>query len=333
MAQLIRFPAEWEPHEATLFTWPWNGRIWREDHAEAQRAIALAIAALTHFEPVVVLVPDHRRARNVRAQVEAMSGDPERVECVIVPSNDVWVRDHGPTFVTSDEGRRAVDWNFDAWGGKFPHAQDARVAAKAAARFRVPIEKAPFVLEGGAIETDGKGTLLTTESVVLNPNRNASLSHDDATESLKELLGVDEVVWLKRGMASDDTDGHIDTLARFTPSGTILVHAVEDLEHPDAEVLADNELTLRRHERWPIRAIPADTVRSAQGDVLPASYMNFYAGNGVVLVPAYDVSSDADALRMVGDAFPGYETVQIPCRALVGQGGAIHCATQQVPAA
>lgn len=324
-----RFPAEWEPHEATLFTWPWNGRIWEDLHADARASIAAAIAALSHDEDVVVSVPDAQRARHVKDEVDAAGGDAHRVECILVPSNDVWVRDHGPTFVLEEHRRVAIDWNFNAWGRKFPHAQDARVAARLAARFHAARHIAPIVFEGGAIETDGKGTLLTTESVAFTDTRNPGVPKETFDDVFEELLGVNRIVWLKRGMACDDTDGHIDTLARFTPSGRLLAHGMHDSDHPDHGVLADNARQLEDLGEVDILAAP--TIVDHRGDLLPASYANFYVGNGVVLVPSYRHDLDGPAAEQVGAAFPDRRVVQIDCHALVRQGGAIHCATQQVP--
>lgn len=292
----------------------------------------MAIAALTHDEPVVVFVPDHQRARHVHKFVTDFGGSLDRVECVIVPSNDVWVRDHGPTFVIDGTERVAIDWNFDAWGKKFPYGQDKRVAARAAARFRVPSEHADMVFEGGAIETDGQGTILTTASVALNANRNPHLKRSDVEAELTKRLGAKRIVWLESGMISDDTDGHIDTLARFTPSGVLLVHDVEDPKHPDARTLAANRAVLEGLDGWKVVPLVAATMRDDSGNVLPASYANFYIGNATVLVPAYGLTTDTAAAESVSKVFPNHAVVQVPCAALVGQGGAIHCATQQVPA-
>lgn len=328
-----RFPAEWEPHRATLFTWPWDAAIWGREHDGAQDAIAQSVAALSRGERVVVHVPAPAWGLAVAHRVRAFGGDDSAVETRVVPSNDVWVRDHGPTFVQDSAGLRAIDWNFNAWGGKFPHDADTRIAESAALAEGAVRERAPIVFEGGAIETDGNGVLLTTRSVALTDTRNPGATEAGMTHALRTLLGVDEVLWLDAGMACDDTDGHIDTLARFAPNGALLVHTMADSEHPDADAMEANATALEQDGRWPVVRLPAPTLRDRSGELLPASYANFYVGNQVVLAPTYGVPDDTVALHRIGAAHPGRRVVPIDCRALVSQGGAIHCATQQVPAA
>ena len=321
-----RWPAEWEPHEATWIVWPWDASIWGPHHEGAQRAIAASIAALSHHERVDVLVPSAAWSFAVRERVERHGGRADAVRIACAPSDDVWVRDAGPTVIFEDARRRCIDWNFDAWGGKFPHAHDAGAAERLASAAGLERERAPFTFEGGAIEGDGAGTVLCTRSVA----RARGAGGVDAVEgALCALLGAERVVWLERGMGSDDTDGHVDTLARFAPSGAILAHAAASSSHPDADALEANLATLRGvfEEVVPLPA----GVLEVDGEVRPASYANFYVANGLVLVPQYGLATDADALALVAAHHPGWRAVPIPCRALVTQGGAIHCATQQLP--
>lgn len=327
-----RFPAEWEPHRATLFTWPWDAEIWGREHDAAQNAIAASIAALSHGERVIVHVPAPAWRLAVMHRVRAFGGNVDAVEAQIVASNDVWVRDHGPTLVREGKTLRAIDWNFNAWGGKFPHGDDAGIAAHAAQAAGAVRERAPIVFEGGAIETNGEGVLLSTRSVALTDTRNPGATEAEITAALTALLGVHEVVWLDAGMGCDDTDGHIDTLARFAPNGSLLVHVQAESSHPDAAAMEANAAQLAQTGRWPVVRLAAPTLRDREGALLPASYANFYIGNEVVLAPTYGAPEDSAALAQLAAAFPKRRVVPVDCRALVSQGGAIHCATQQVPA-
>lgn len=328
-----RFPAEWEPHEATLLTWPWDGRIWGAEHGEAEACIARAAGLVCRSERVEVHVPDEEVAHRARALIETLSpGAPlERLRFVVLGSDDVWVRDHGPTIVLEGNSRVAIDWRFNAWGGKFPHDRDAHVARAAAGRLGLACEVSSIVLEGGALETDGEGTVLCTRSVALSDTRNPAATEADVERELCARLGARRIVWLDRGMGCDDTDGHVDTLARFVPGGDVLVHVMEDRDHPDAEAMEENARVLDASLPGRVVRLPAPTIRDREGDLLPASYANFYVANGCVLVPGYGAPGDERARDVIGRCFPGRLASTLDCRALVTQGGAIHCATQQVP--
>lgn len=325
-----RWPAEWERHEATLITWPWSAEIWGEAHEAAQHAMAQAVTELSRGEDVVVHVPAPAWEYGVRDRLARLGADATRVRYIIAPSDDVWVRDHGPTFVEAGDRRVAIDWGFNAWGGKFPHERDAQLAATMGATFADTVERAPIVFEGGAIETDGRGTVLTTRSVALTDTRNPGATEADVEEALRQHLGATDIVWLDAGMSCDDTDGHIDTLARFIAPGRVLVHVCADPTHPDAATLEANRATLAT--RFDVTPLPAATLHDTDGQLLPASHANFYIGNEVVLVPTYGIDTDAPALTTLATAFPDHRVAPLDSRALITQGGAIHCATQQLPA-
>lgn len=325
-----RWPAEWEPHAATLLTWPWDAEIWGPYHAGAVDAMAAAAAALSHGEDVIVHVPPGGEAA-ARAAIMRFGPRKKNLTLRELPSDDVWVRDHGPTLVVEDGALVAIDWRFDAWGKKFPHDRDAQIAAAAAAALGASVERASLTLEGGAIETDGRGTVLCTRSVALAANRNPTLSEADVDAELRARLGATEVIWLDAGMACDDTDGHIDTLARFIDASTVVVHVMADRSHPDAAVLDANRRALESLGRWRVVALEAPSIRDEDGEWLPASYANFYIANGRVLLPTYDAPEDITAMLTLSTLFRGRDVVPIPSRPLVAQGGAIHCATQQVP--
>ncbi|MFT4703428.1 MAG: agmatine/peptidylarginine deiminase [Bradymonadia bacterium] len=335
MSDARRWPAEWEPHAATIVTWPWDASIWKNAHEGAMDALAKAAALLSHGERVIVLAPSEAWVPAVTGRVSAAGGEMTNIEIALIPSNDFWARDHAPTFVRSATGLVGIDWNFNAWGGKFPHDRDARIAAAVCDLLALDTpcvrERATLTLEGGALETNGQGTVLCTRSVCFTDTRNPIREEATATEELKKRLGADKIVWLDAGMSCDDTDGHIDTLARFVDPNTIAVHVTDDPDHPDAATLEANALTLA--SLGDILRLPAPTIRDERGELLPASYANFYVANSVVLVPAYGHPSlDEQARATLADAFSGRDVHAIDCRALLTQGGAIHCATQQVPA-
>lgn len=326
-----RFPAEWEPHAGTIFTWPWDEGIWGDAHEAAQEAIAAAARFVATAETVWLCVPDASWEERVAARLGLDATETADVRFVHLPADDVWVRDHGPTVVVDAERLVAVDWNFNAWGGKFPHDRDDKVAARIAPHLSAAHERAEIVLEGGAIETDGRGTVLCTRSVAFTTTRNPGMTEAAAEAELRRRLGVQRVVWLDGGMACDDTDGHIDTLARFCPDGRVLAHVCVDPSHPDAERLEANVSALEAALGLEVVRVPAPTFRDEEGALLPASHVNFYVCNAGVLVPVYGEETDDDALAAVRATHPGLPVVALDCVALVGQGGAIHCASQQVP--
>ncbi len=325
-----RWPAEWEPHEATLLTWPWFSEVWGTRHEGAQHTMARAAAELSHVERVHIYVPAPAWVHGARARLDVLRANHEQVHFVVAPSDDVWVRDHGPTYVHDGGARVAVDWNFNAWGDKYRHERDARLAAIMGDAFADRTETSGITLEGGALETDGRGTVITTRSVALTESRNPGVNTGAIEAELAARLGATDVLWLEAGMQSDDTDGHVDTLARFVTPERVLVHTLSDPTHADHAALEANAAYLAT--RFEVVRLPCAPCE-IDGEPAPASYANFYLANDLVLAPTYGLSTDDAALRIIDDATPGRTTVPIDCRALLSQGGAIHCATQQVPAA
>lgn len=269
---------------------------------------------------------------------------PERVELFDHPHNDVWCRDHGPIFVRHREsGEVAVtNWGFNAWGGKFPPWDlDNEIPARIAASLDLRSFDCGMILEGGAIEVNGRGQLLTTEAVLLNPNRNPGMSRSEMERILCRYLGVDEVLWLARGIEGDDTDGHIDDLARFTNPNTILACVELNPSSPNHAVLQENLLRLRSFRDKAAR--PFDLVEIALPEacevpgwrlsILPASYVNFLILNDAVLVPTFRQSRNDDrALGIIREQFPDRDVIGIDCLDLVEEGGTLHCISQQQPA-
>ncbi|MFT4175279.1 MAG: agmatine deiminase family protein [Luteolibacter sp.] len=338
-------PAEWSPQEAVWLSWPVDDpRHWGGAKRDVMWAkFAEIAAAISRFEPVRINAPaaDHPA---IAAACDRAKAVPERVELFDHPHNDVWCRDHGPIFVKQHEtGATAVtDWEFNAWGGKFPPWDlDNTIPAKVAAALHKPVFKGGMILEGGAIEINGQGQLLTTEAVLLNPNRNPHLDREQIEQLLRDGLGVSEILWLKHGIEGDDTDGHIDDLARFIDPATILTCVESNPLSSNRKILNDNldrlkSFTAPNGRPFEIVEIPLPAACEVPGwrlPVLPASYVNFLIVNGGVLVPTFRQGKNDDrALGMLRELFPGREITGIDCLDLVEEGGTLHCISQQQPA-
>jgi agmatine deiminase len=254
------------------------------------------------------------------------------------PTNDAWCRDHGPIFVQRPDGKQLIlDWGYNAWGDKYPpYDLDNRIPSRVGAELGIEVVTPGMILEGGSIDVNGAGTLLTTEACLLNPNRNPSLSKGDIEQRLRDYLGVRHILWLGDGIAGDDTDGHIDDLSRFTDPRTIVTVVEDDPQDANFAVLQDNRARLgamRDQDGEPFRivTIPMPRPVTYQGERLPASYANFYIGNEVVLLPGFDAERDETARGVLQGLFPTRRVVVIDCTALVWGLGAFHCVTQQWP--
>jgi len=349
-----RMPAEWEPHAATWLAWPHNRHDWPGKFGPVPWVYAEIVRLLSRAEPVNVLVKGHgmeRRAADVLARAGA---DLSRVAFVKVKTDRVWTRDTGPTFVVNDRAERPedrvglIDWRFNGWAKYDDHTRDDRVPRKIARRLgfrrwkpRVPVGggSARVVMEGGAFDVNGRGTLLTTEECLLGEvqARNPGLDREGVEKVFADQLGVSHVVWLGRGISGDDTHGHVDDIARFVDPGTV-VAAVESRESdPNYEPLQDNWRRLqgaRDQDGRPLRvaALPMPAPVVFDGQRLPASYANFYVANGLVLVPTFNDPNDRRALNLLADLFPDREVVGVHGVDLVLGLGTLHCLTQQQPA-
>ncbi len=333
-----RLPAEWEPQAAVLLSWPVPGAGWGA-HYPAVRAAWLTLARhIQRFQPLLVNLPPALDDAAARAALARL--DPARLTLVSVPTDDNWVRDFGPLTVYDDGQARWLDFRFDGWGGKFPAARDDAFTGRLAAALpdAPPVERSSLVLEGGAIDSDGAGTVLATRRCLLDPRRNPGLDAATLAAHLRASLGVRRILWLDNGwLAGDDTDGHIDMLARFCDRHTI-AHVVcpdrADPHHAPLARLAAELAALRTADGRPYRLVPLplpDPIHDEQGARLPASHANFLIVNGAVLVPVYDVPQDAAALAALAGAFPGRKIVPVPARAFIRQGGSVHCQTMHLP--
>ena len=330
-------PAEWEPQDGVLLAWPHEGSDWRPYLEAVQPVFVEIVRQVSRFQSVVIAAPD---PEGVRERLLASDADLERVRICPVETNDTWARDFGPICVQDQGGVRLLNFGFNGWGLKFASDLDNRINRRLQALevWRAPLVTVGLVLEGGSIESDGNGTILTTEECLLNDNRNPHLSRQELEAELYGLLGSDRFLWLANGyLAGDDTDSHVDTLARLCPDDTIAYVSCDDDadEHYPALKAMENEIrAFRTRDGRPYRMIPLPWPScrvDEEGTRLPATYANFLVINGAVLVPTYDDPKDAAALDAIAQAFPGREIVGVDCLPLILQHGSLHCVTMQLP--
>lgn len=334
----FRMPAEWEPHEAIWLSWPHDPVSFAGVLPQVERTYVRIVSEIHRTERVELFVLDAAMRSRARTMLEAAKVDLGRVNFRQQDYADVWIRDYGPTFLLGRDGKPGmVRWVFNAWGGKYEELlKDTRAFDQVERELGLPCFKPGVVMEGGSIEVNGRGTVLTTEQCLLNRNRNPELGREGVERVLKENLGVSKVLWLKEGVAGDDTDGHIDDIARFIGPATV-VCALEDDKSDEnyAPLKEDYEALCRMSDQdgrtLEVLRLPMPEPVANDTGRLPASYANFYIGNGVVLAPVFDCRRDETALRVLEKAFPGRRIAPIPCRELVYGLGTVHCASQQQP--
>jgi len=327
-------PAEWDRHDATWISWPKDPLTFPPEILGAVEGIYVKMArTLARGERVEILVDDEPMERRVYEMV----GYSPNIVYHRIKTADVWMRDYGPIFVRGQGGMSAVKWRFNAWGDKYDELKaDDFSGLEVARTVGCPILEPGLVLEGGSIDTNGRGTCLTTEQCLLNKNRNPSLTKGQIEEALRSYLGFSNLVWLKEGIVGDDTDGHIDDIARFVDERTVVCMVEHDPADENFHSLQNNLALLgeaRDVEGRPLRVMPIEMPKKKVGgeERLPASYANFYIGNSAVLLPTFDDVKDGAAISTLKSAFPGREVVGINCEALVYGFGGIHCVTQQQP--
>jgi len=333
-----RMPAEWEKHDAVWLSWPHDIDTFPEID-EVEKAYVSIIKELHQGELVNLLVTDELMLGRVIGLLQSKGVDVKKVRFHLLDYADVWWRDYGPSFVVNEREKKLamVVWSFNAWGEKYPGLlKDSRIPGLINDDLGLECFTPGVVLEGGSVEVNGRGTVLTTEQCLLNSNRNPGRSREEIELLLKEYLGASKVIWLQRGIAGDDTDGHIDDIARFVGPRKVLCACEEDPEDENYEILRENyeilsEETDQDGEKLEVVKLPMPGYVGRDGR-LPASYANFYVGDQVVLVPVFGHANDGKALAIIGEAFPGRRAVGIDCRAMVAGLGAIHCISQQQPA-
>ena len=337
------FPPEWHRHRATWISWPRpEGISFPARHHEAIEDIAGIIRTIVAHEPVHINVPNANYERLVRAFLRARKVPLTRVAFHHIATNECWTRDHGPAFVLRRRRGRTeaaiVDWGFNAWGGKYPPSDaDDEVPTRVAEALGLPVFYPGVVMEGGAVDFNGAGTVLTTTSCLLNKNRNPGVSKSRLERYLRDYYGQQHVVWLGEGIDGDDTDGHIDDLARFLDARTIAIGMERDPADANFERLRENRarLSRARDERGrPFRVLELPMPRAVvhEGQRLPATYLNFYFVNGALLVPTFGQRTrDAQAVASLQKHLPRRRVIGVDCRALIWGLGAVHCLTQQQP--
>lgn len=339
MTAALRFPAEWEPQSAILIAWPHAETDWAARLGEVEETYIALVAAITRFQPVIICVADEDVEAYADARLRSNRIDMAHVRFVTVPYDDTWLRDTGPITLVGEGGFHQLDFRFTGWGGKFEASDDDQLAGRlhAAGLFGAATRTAiDFALEGGAIETDGRGSLLTTWQCL--SLRHPGVPREELGGKLAGWLRQSRVLWLDHGyLEGDDTDAHIDTLARFAPDDAIVFQGCDDeadSHYPALKAMAEEIARLRTTEGRPYRLFPLPWARPIidEGRRLAASYANFLIINGAVLMPAYGDEADARAAAVLADAFPGREIVPVPCRPLIWQNGSLHCITMQLPA-
>jgi len=333
-----RLPAEWESQSAVLIAWPSADTDWADRLGEVEETYIALVAAITRFQDAIVCVADEDVEAYARARLSSARVDMSKVRFIEAPYDDTWLRDSGPITLRDGDGFRLLDFRFTGWGGKFDASQDDLLVERltdAGIFSRSSRQSIDFALEGGAIDTDGDGTLLTTWQCL--SERHPEASREELTSKLAGWLQQDRVLWLDHGyLEGDDTDAHVDTLARFAPNDAIVFQACDDQSdshYTELKAMGEEIAALRTKDGKPYRLFPLPWAQPIldEGRRLAASYANFLIVNGAVLMPAYGDEADAKAQAVLAEAFPGREIVPVPCRSLIWQNGSLHCITMQLP--
>jgi agmatine deiminase len=322
------FPPEWSPHDAVWIGFPSAPDLWLDDLDGAQEQVA-AFARTVYADGLgeavrLICANEEAAGRAVALKTGAAIH--------IMPFFDIWLRDTGPLVLARDGARIALDYRGNGWGGKYPSPLDDALGALLAASIPVSHESRHMILEGGAIDVDGAGLLVTTEQCLLNPNRNPYMSRDDIEAELKLALGIERILWLGEGLIGDHTDGHVDNLARFVAPGVLALPEPDGPDDPNADIYAD---AWARAEEFGIELVPLPSPGQVEidGEVAAASYMNFYIGNAAVVVPVHGAANDQAAINALKPLFPGRLVVGLPTDHILTGGGSFHCISQQVPTA
>jgi agmatine deiminase len=324
---MTRLLPEWAPHEAVWIGFPSDPELWLADLEPAQEEVA-AFARVVHAGgkgEQVWLVASHQDAAAAARNVAPFAST------IVEPFGDIWLRDTGPIVIGSADGKRAQGFRFNGWGMKYDLPGDDTVGARIAAHAGLHYSQADWVLEGGAIDQDGSGTAITTEQCLLNPNRNHGMSKQEIEEALQRDLGLESVIWLGEGLVNDHTDGHVDNLARFIAPGRVAI-PTPARDDPNTEVYRDAARRLRSTKLDIVTLPSPGLITNEDGDIVPASYMNFYIGNAAVVVPQYGAANDRAAVDVVQALFPDRVAIGLRADHILTGGGSFHCISQQVPA-
>ena len=333
------FPAEWEKHEATWLTWPYRDDSFPGKLESVYPSYIQFIKEISEGEKVRINIPDENEMEKLIDLLLQSDVNPDQVEMFLHPTNDVWCRDHGPAFVINpgaETKKAVVSWEFNAWGDKYPSDLDNLIPEKVASHFRLPVYTPGIVMEGGSVEFNGKGTVITTTACLLHENRNATLTQPEIEEYLRDYYGVQQVLWLRDGIAGDDTDGHVDDITRFVNEDTV-VTVIEDNEYDENYQLLQDNLeslkTFRLPDGRPLKIVelPMPVPQYWEGRRLPASYANFYICNAAVIVPLFQCIQDEVAMETLTTLFPDRKVVGIDSTQIIWGLGSFHCLSQQEP--
>ena len=336
-----RFPAEWEKHSATWLSWPHKEASWPGKIETIYPVYCQFVKALTEGELVCINVNDEAMKNFAIRELEKQKVDLSKIKIFIHPTNDAWCRDHGPAFLVnpkSDYKKVIVDWGYNAWGGKYPPFDlDDVIPTKIANHYKIPVFNPGIVMEGGSVEFNGNGTLLTTTACLLNENRNPHLNQNQIEMYLRNFYGVEHILWLGDGIIGDDTDGHIDDITRFVNQDTVIT-AVEHIKSDENyEILKENlkllsKMRLENGKQLNVIEIPMPKPVIFEDQVLPASYANFYIGNSAVVVPIYrDLKNDEKSLETIQSCFPDRKVIGLDSTDIIWGLGSFHCLSQQEP--
>lgn len=337
----MTLPPEWHPQSAVLLTWPHDKTDWQPWLTKIQQVYIELVQAITKYQLVVIACHDKELEQNIKSVLQTNNVKLDKIRTFIAPNNDTWARDHGPITKVNKQGdTQVLDFTFNAWGAKYESNLDDLITT---ALIQQPFcqlqsyQNIDLVLEGGSIESDGKGSLLTTEICLLNPNRNSELGKDDIEQALKEVFEMEQILWLSQGhLPGDDTDAHIDTLARFSPDGIVYVQCqdnssaeFEALQVMEQEIKAFRNIQGEAYKLYPL-PMPSP-IYNKENEQLPATYANYLIINKAVLVPVYDDKQDQVALDVIQSAYPDREIIPINCSTVIEQYGSLHCLTMQLP--
>ncbi|MCP5160571.1 MAG: agmatine deiminase family protein [Hahellaceae bacterium] len=334
-------PAEWATQSAVMLTWPHAQTDWADILDEVAPVYFTIAREVLKRQPLLISCADEQLLESILVQIESWDSNQFPVLSYVVDSNDTWARDHGPITVLQNGQPVLLDFHFNAWGNKFPYAKDDLInqqLQRAGAFGKTPFQQINLVLEGGSIESNGQGVLLTTSQCLLTDTRNPGLSQSDVEIRLKDEFGLSEILWLNHGyLAGDDTDSHIDTLARFCQDDLICYVGCDDTQDEHYQALKNMESELKAFRQpngkpYRLAKLPMTTPIYDGEDRLPSTYANFLIINGAVLVPVYDVAEDQEALDVLKECFPQHDIVPVYCTPLVKQHGSLHCITMQIPA-
>lgn len=334
------FPAEFEPHSATWLSWPHKEESWPGKIDTIYPNYSLFVKELTKGEKVFINVADEDMKSFAVGHLQKVEADLSKVEFFFNPTNDAWCRDHGPAFLVNPDAEQKkviVDWGYNAWGNKYPPFElDDVIPTLIGAQFNIPVYHPGIVMEGGSVEFNGKGTLLTSRSCLLNPNRNPHLNQAQIEDYLVNYYGVDQILWVDEGIVGDDTDGHIDDTVRFVNEDTVLTVVEENKSDENYKLLQHNLLQLKQMrlingKQLNIIELPMPDKLIYEGQRLPCSYANFYIANKSVIVPTFRCANDDKALQIIQSCFPGRKVMGIDSTDIIWGLGSFHCLSQQEP--